>query len=81
MAARLRNLGPQSQKWLAEIGIETREEIEKLGSVEVYRLLKEKGYPVSLNLAYAIEAMLADLDWKKLPPDVKAELRMAIRNL
>ena len=77
----LRNLGPRSAEWLAAIGVTTEADLERLGSVEVYRLLKTKGFPVSLNLVWAIEGAIADIDWRELPPELKAELRSVIRKL
>lgn len=79
--ASLRNLGGKSEIWLNEIGVYTREDLEKLGSLEIYRILRQRGYPASLNLVYAIEGALADIDWRELSPNLKAELRTAIRNL
>lgn len=79
--ASLRNLGGKSEIWLNEIGVYTREDLEKLGSLEIYRILRQREYPASLNLVYAIEAALADTDWRELSPNLKAELRAAIRNL
>lgn len=77
----LRNLGGKSEEWLNAIGVFTRQDLEGLGSVEIYRSLKEAGFPVSLNLVWGIEGALADLDWRELPADLKAELRAEIRKL
>ena len=70
----LRNLGGRSEKWLNAVGIFTRADLEKLGSVEIFRLLKQQGYPVSLNLVWAIEGALADMDWRELPSEMKREI-------
>lgn len=77
----LRNLGGKSEEWLNAIGVFTRQDLERLGSVEIYRSLKEAGFPVSLNLVWGIEGALADLDWRELPTGLKAELRAEIRKL
>ncbi len=74
--ARLANLGPASEKWLNAIGVYTRHDLEQLGSVNAYRLLKDQGYNASLNLVYAIEGALRRLEWNRLPPGLKAELRL-----
>lgn len=73
--AKLRNLGPRSIAWLESIGIQTRDDLERIGSIEIYSLLKTEGLPVSLNLVYAIEAALMDLDWRELPQEIKAQLK------
>ncbi len=81
MISDLPNLGPKSAEWLAEIGISDRAELERVGSVEIYRLLRERGIPASLNLVYAIEAALLDIHWTKLPAALKMELREQIRGI
>ena len=75
----LRNLGGRSEQRLNEIGIFTRVDLERIGSVEIYRLLKERGYPVSLNLVWGIEGALADIDWQDLSDEFKASLRQQIK--
>lgn len=76
--ARLANLGPKSGQWLNAVGVYTRRDLEALGPVNAYRLLKQHGYPVSLNLVYAIEGALRGLDWNRLPLALKTELRVRI---
>ena len=53
-------------------------DLEALGSVNAYRLLKQHGYPVSLNLVYAIEGALRGMDWNRLPLALKTELKVRI---
>jgi DNA transformation protein len=77
----LKNLGPKSEEWLNSIGIRTWTDIERVGSIEIYRLLKDKGVPVSLNLVYAIKAGLMGINWTILPAGVKAELKREVRNV
>jgi hypothetical protein len=77
----LKNLGPKSELWLNEIGVFTRGDLERIGAVEIYRLLRQRGFPVSLNLVYAIEAMLIGVHWTKLTADLKMELRDQIQRL
>ncbi|MDI1240893.1 MAG: TfoX/Sxy family protein [bacterium] len=74
----LRNLGPRTEMWLNGIGIFTQADLERIGSVNIHRILKENGYPVSLNLVWAIEGARADLDWRELSEDLKADLRRQI---
>jgi DNA transformation protein and related proteins len=71
-----RNLGPKSREWLAEIGITTFEQIEELGSVEVYRRLKAaRPRDITLNMLYGLEAALMGIRWLDLPTEIKDELR------
>ena len=76
--AGLRNLGPASIKWLNAVGVRSRRDLEDLGGVDAYRLLKGQGYNASLNLVYAIEGALRDCDWKRLPPKLKAGLKARV---
>lgn len=73
----LRNLGPASTRWLNTIGVHSRRDLEKLGAVDAYAILKSQGYKASLNLVYAIEGALRDCDWKRLPAKRKAQLKAA----
>lgn len=41
---RMKNIGPVSRKWLAEIGIYTLEELRHVGAIAAYRFIKER-YP------------------------------------
>lgn len=77
----LKNFGPKSTEWLNAIGVYTKADLRRLGSVTIYRLLKEQGYNVSLNMVYAIEGALMDVHWNKLPLDVKAELKKMVKRL
>ena len=74
--AEYKNLGPVSAKRLAEVDIVTIGDLRALGAVAAYRRVKH-AFPreVSLNLLYAMAATLAGLDWRELPPDVKAQLK------
>jgi DNA-3-methyladenine glycosylase I len=73
----LRNLGPTSTRWLNAIGVHTRRDLEKLGSIDAYMILRAHGYRASLTLVYAIEGALRDCAWNKLPAKRKAQLKAA----
>lgn len=73
--AELLNIGPKSSTWLRAVGIETRADLERLGSVAAYRRVSEEGFESSLNLLYALEGALLELRWDRLPEVVKANLR------
>lgn len=74
----LRNLGPASLRWLSAIGVNTRRDLEMIGAVDAYAILRSHGYKASLNLVYAIEGALRDCDWKRLPAKRKTQLKMAV---
>ncbi len=75
----LKNIGPQSAGWLRRIGITRRRQIAEAGPVTIYRLLRAEGYPVTLNLVYALEGALQDLPWNRLPAQRVAELKAQVR--
>ena len=77
----LKNLGPASTGWLAEVGIRTLADLRRAGPVEAYRLIRIAGRPASLNLFYAIQAAPMDIHWQHLPTDVRDELKVAVRLL
>ena len=88
MAGDMRNIGPKSRAWLAEIDIRTMEDLRALGAVEVYARLRFRfGAKINRNMLHALAAALADIDWRRLSPAHKAELerqaeeRMARFNL
>ena len=88
MAGDMRNIGPKSQAWLAEIDVQTMEDLRALGAVEVYARLRFRfGARVNRNMLHALAAALVDIDWRRLSPEHKAELerqaeeRMACFNL
>lgn len=74
----LRNLGPASAAWLREIGITTIGELEHMGAVVAYRLVKQQQPRASLNLLWALAAGLADRDWRDLTDDQKEKLRREV---
>ncbi len=73
-----KNIGPVSMEWLRAVGTVSREDLERLGAVEAYRLIKAHGFNASLNLLYALEAALQDVHWTTLSPQTKANLRADI---
>ena len=73
----LRNLGPASTRWLNAIDVHTRRDLEKLGAVDAYAVLRAHGYKASLNLVFAIEGALTGCDWNRLPAKRKAQLKAA----
>jgi DNA transformation protein len=72
----MKNMGPKSSQWLADIGIYTIDDLREAGSVATYRMLKER-YPekVSLNLLWGLEAAVRDIDWRELTEADKEQLR------
>ena len=71
----LRNLGPATERMLAEVEIFNEEDLRRLGAVAAYRRLKfrfERG--VSLNALYAMEGALTDRDWREIDRDLQKQV-------
>ncbi len=71
----LKNIGGVSVRWLREVGVDS---VERLAEEDVFELWVKikKLHPkeVSMNLLWALEGAMLDLDWKDLPPKRKKEL-------
>lgn len=74
----LLNLGPKSGQWLREAGITTISELERLGPVVAYRLVKQHQPKASLNLLWALAAGLKGKDWRQLDEAAKNRLRKEV---
>jgi DNA transformation protein len=72
------NLGPQSCRWLREAGITTTVQLERLGPVAAYRLVKQRQPKASLNLLWALAAGLQGQDWRQLSDANKQQLRQEL---
>jgi DNA transformation protein and related proteins len=71
----LRNLGPKSKAWLAEIDIRTIDDLRSIGAVEAYARLRFRfGDIITRNMLHAMTAALSDIDWRQLSGEHKAEL-------
>ncbi|MGH8442632.1 MAG: TfoX/Sxy family protein [Nevskiaceae bacterium] len=62
----LKNLGPVSSRWLAEVGIHRRADLIRIGPVEAYLRVKAAGHRPSLNLLWALAGAERGLRWNKL---------------
>ena len=73
--AALMNLGPKSAELLRELGIVRRQQIEELGAVVVFQMLRQAGHRPSLNMLYALEGALTEVHWNQISPQRKRALR------
>jgi DNA transformation protein len=70
----LKNLGNTSVTWLNAVGIQSREDLERLGPVTAYNHIRQRGIKVSKVLLYAMQAALLDIHWSELDPAMKSRL-------
>ena len=76
---KMRNLGPIIAGRLRTIGIETPDELRRLGAIEAYVRLK-RAFPVETTHAqlYALHGAVNDVRWYVLPEEARAALRDAV---
>ncbi|HZH26972.1 MAG TPA: TfoX/Sxy family protein [Azospirillaceae bacterium] len=72
----LPNLGRATAWRLAEVGIETEDDLRALGAAATYRRLKH-AFPrdTSLNALWALAGALRGVHWLNLTPEEKAALK------
>ncbi len=77
--ATMKNIGPQSAKWLAAVGIHTCGDLHEVGAVNAFRLMRKHGYNVTPVMLYALQGALMDLHWNRIPGKLRDELRARAR--
>lgn len=69
----MRNIGEVSKKQLFSVGIENIEDLKRLGALEAYKLLEDKGYHPTKNMLYALIGAIENLDWREVADKIKDE--------
>ncbi|MES2935281.1 MAG: TfoX/Sxy family protein [Pseudomonadota bacterium] len=75
---RLRNLGPKSWQMLEAAGIDSVEQLFRMGSIAAYADVKKAGCKPGLNLLWAIEGALTERDWKDIAKNERVSLLMQL---
>jgi hypothetical protein len=70
----LKNIGPATALALREVGLQTIADLERIGPVAAYRLLKTRRPQTGLTTLWSLAAGLQDLDWQSLPDATKQRL-------
>lgn len=73
-------IGPKSTKYLNDIGIFTKLDLEEVGPVLAFvRMSKEcKGMKPSLNLLYGLVAVVENVHWRDVAKNEKGRLLMEL---
>ncbi len=72
----LKNIGPKTAAWLHDIGIHTRADLEAMGAVMAYKILKhQRPKQVTILLLYALDGALSGKHWNALGPKRKTVLK------
>ncbi|MBV1888784.1 MAG: TfoX/Sxy family protein [Proteobacteria bacterium] len=75
----LKGLGPKSEKYLHEIDIQSKEDLESLGAVRAFiKLKKECSIKPSLNFLYAMVGALENEHWTNIAKSEKGRLLMEL---
>lgn len=77
----LRNLGPKSQAMLEQAGIQSEDELRRVGAVVAYARTKAVCPHASLNLLWALEGALTGRDWREVAEADRATLLMALEDV
>lgn len=76
--SRLANLGPKSAQFLNKAGIKSQEQLERLGAVKAYSIVKQVEPSASLNLLWALEGAISGLDWREVAKKQRTSLLLAL---
>lgn len=72
--SQLKNLGATSVNWLRAVGINSRDELDRIGPVAAYNRVRARGIRVSKVLLYALQGALLGVHWNELDPELKQKL-------
>jgi hypothetical protein len=71
-------IGPKTSQWFTAVGITTVEDLKAAGLIHVYKKVRNAGFPVSLNLLWALEGILQDRPWFSFTPEEKEQLKQEL---
>lgn len=74
------NIGKTVEQQLNEVGIETTEQLNKVGSKQAWLRIKSIDDSACLNRLYALEGAVQGIRWHNLPQEVKDELKEFYNN-
>ncbi len=71
----MKNIGKELERKLKIIGINSAEDLKKLGSKETFFQLKQRFPEVCLVHLYTLEGAITDTDFNKLSEETKKDLK------
>lgn len=84
LAKQLRNVGPKLASKLIEAGIDSPDQLRKLGAKKAFSMMYATGDSYGdYNAAYlyALEGAIRNCDWLEIPEEIKQEYREYAQNL
>lgn len=73
--SKLINIGPEVERQLMEVGINTEAELKAAGSREAWLKIRGIDESACINRLYGLEGAIRGIRWHGLPDDVKRELK------
>lgn len=71
---KLKNLGAASVNILHAVGINSYEDLQKVGAANAYKLIKSRNIHVSKVMLYALQGALLNTHWNDLDSNLKIKL-------
>lgn len=75
----IKNFGPKSKEWLNEIGVFSWDDIDRMGVIEVFVMLKRINPKISLNMLWALYMGHQGKHWMEISEKEKAELKSELK--
>lgn len=69
------NIGKDTEAKLIQVGIDTFEKLESIGTEQAFIRLRTIDPGACLSLLYGLEGAIKDIKWNKLPDAKKQELQ------
>ncbi|WP_417832816.1 TfoX/Sxy family protein [Terasakiella sp.] len=70
------NMGPKTEIWLHEIGIETEADLRERGVIQAYIELKARNpHTINLMMLWAMQGALMGINCLHLPDEIKQSLK------
>ncbi len=77
----LKNIGKELERKLKIIGVNSADDLKRLGSKEVFFQLKQKFPEVCLVHLYTLEGAVTNIEFNKLSEETKADLKKYIKRI
>ncbi|MDP5209153.1 MULTISPECIES: TfoX/Sxy family protein [unclassified Microbulbifer] len=78
---KLKNLGLASVNILHSIGIRSYDDLHRIGPVEAFISIRNRGINASRVMLYALQGALMDVHWNDLDPNLKQQLASEVDRL
>lgn len=73
-----KGLGPRSAIMLAKVGITTLAQLQEMGSVAAFMLVRQNDSRASLNLLWGLESALTGISWQEVSRVHRSSLLLAL---